>query len=62
MDRCEGCNNRIEALIPACTKYAMPARQHSRVGGCPFDTRREAKKEEEFKLNPLKQSKRSMGK
>jgi len=58
-DLCEGCDNKIESIIFACKRYMYPARQHTRIGGCAMDTRKVKEGKPEFKLNPLKASKRN---
>jgi hypothetical protein len=74
VDPCEGCTNRVyqtkldfegRILDPdaqSCSKYLYPERQHSRTGGCAMDTRKAAAIKADFKLNPLKASKRTYGK
>jgi hypothetical protein len=56
VDKFEGCENRTD--IKGCTKYMSPERQHTRIGGCAMDTRKVEKEKDNFKLNPLKASKR----
>jgi hypothetical protein len=58
---CCGCA-RIPHLV--CQVYpGQEANQHTRIGGCPMRTHNRSKVEiKEFKVNPLKASKRSQGK
>ena len=58
IEQCIGCGKQ-EGLAE-CRMYSNPHTQHSRLGGCCGRTHnRVVKKEEDFKLNPLKASKRS---
>jgi hypothetical protein len=53
---CEGCQHfNVEAR--PCEIYEFPERQHTRIGGCAMDSRK-VREVKEFKLNPLKASKR----
>lgn len=66
-DKCEGCNHASNTWFvfdADCNVYADKAYcQHTRMGGCAMRTHnRTTAKEEVIKVNPLKQSKRSMGK
>lgn len=68
VDKCEGCENQTEkpllteSDVPkiGCAKYLQPERQHTRIGGCAMDTRKAEKAKDDFKLNPLKASKRGV--
>jgi hypothetical protein len=55
---CEGCENNKGG----CIRYLYPELQHKRIGGCAMDTRKVKEVKPEFKLNPMKASKRSLGK
>jgi hypothetical protein len=58
VEKCTGCE-RIEGAY--CKMYMMPHSQWTRVGGCAARTHtKEVKPSTEFKLNPLKASKRAM--
>jgi len=54
---CSGCGN---LGISGCGRYALPFAQHTRIGGCAMDTRKSQLIKDDFKLNPLKASKRGM--
>lgn len=59
VELCEGCENRI--AIGSCRRYALPDRQHTRIGGCGMDTRKlKDELKDVFKLNPIKASKRQV--
>jgi hypothetical protein len=55
--RSEGKANENWRASP-CRIYDYPEFQHTRIGGCAMDTRHVKEQKEEFKLNPLKASKR----
>ena len=54
---CDGCGKGSKGY---CEMYkGQEDRQHTRIGGCAGRTNRTAITEAEFKLNPLKASKRA---
>ncbi len=57
---CDGCEN--QKAEGGCKMYAYPELQHTRKGGCAGRTHNKTKVVDDFKVNPLKASKRSMGK
>jgi hypothetical protein len=56
---CKGCKYLLPGdMFTTCLVYMHPDKQHSRMGGCAMKPRiKEAK--DDFKLNPLKASRRS---
>jgi hypothetical protein len=68
IEQCVGCEycrseeNASKELAPSlCRVYMYPENQHTRVGGCAMRTHNKVmSKSDEFKLNPLKASKRGI--
>jgi len=67
---CQGCDYcrsdelaSKELATSLCRVYIYPENQHTRTGGCAMRTHNKGTdvSEREFKLNPLKASKRSRG-
>ena len=63
IEKCNGCSKAVEvANKTVCTVYAFPESKWS-GGNCPMATHLEKKETKKEKMiNPLKASKRSMGK
>jgi len=64
---CDGCqykrseeNASRYLRTSLCRIYDYPELQHTRIGGCAMDTRKVKEVKPEFKLNPLKASKRGV--
>ena len=56
--RCNGCSHLVEGV--RCNCYEWPAHQWTRIGGCAMSTHpKELVVNKDFKLNPMKASKRS---
>jgi len=66
VEECNGCGRTVVGPEPGtacCRVYPMPGAQWRGIRKCPMATHlKKEVKEDTFKLNPLKASKRSMGK
>lgn len=60
IDKCFGCD-RINAL-KLCMRYAIPEAQWTRLGGCPSRTHNRKAEKKTENVDPIKASKRSVGK
>ena len=67
VDPCEGCGNQRSEKVASvyyrhsrCRIYDYPEKQNTRIGGCAMDTRKAEMVKDDFKLNPLKASKRGV--